>query len=159
MELRCPVEEAIGQLEYGVRALEQAFGEIAHLRENQAKLAAKLETYRGRILKMDFLDAFGEDKTAVGLLIHCLTGFWNPGVKHFYSDEEREKWGLRSPFVLPGAGGVMTWGGALQRICIPLEGGYGDVDGVAAFYDRDGRDAFNWNEHDDHDPWFYLVGI
>lgn len=147
--LASPIERSIVQLDGGVKILEKYFGNIKHLREYKAVLESALNKMGSGYLFMDFADTCYLSPRLLDLIIHSISGFWNPDLKVFYNEKERDEWNMgHAP---PLSTGVMTWAGALQRTCIPR---YNLQEG----YDYEGSQAFDWEIHDCLEPRLYLIG-
>ncbi len=147
--LSCPIETAISQLDGGVMLLEKHFGKIKHLREYKAVLESVLNEKGSGDLWLDFEDTCYLSPRLMDLIIHSISGFWNPDLKVFYDEKERDEWDMvEAP---PLSTGIMTWAGALQRTCIPR---YNLQEG----YDYEGSQAFDWEIHDCLEPRLYLIG-
>ena len=158
-ELRCSVECAIKQLKGGVEMLEKLFGPISDLDDSLKKLEAVLEKYRDSNLVLEYCD---QPHIVKLLLYHSLLGFWDPNIKFYYTEQQIKDWGLIDPlgnitgdwFAPPQSNGVMTWIGAIKRICFP----HNQTRQTPEQYDLGGPDTFDWSYQGGYFPDVHLIG-
>jgi hypothetical protein len=157
--LRCPVERAITQLKDGVEVLEKYFGPISDLDDSLKKLEAVLEENRDGNLVLEYRD---QPYLVEILLYHSLLGFWDPDIKFYYTEQQIKDWGVIDLFGMitgdwfapPPSSGVMTWIGAIKRICFP----YNQTRQTPEQYDLGGPDTFDWSYQGGYFPNVHLIG-
>jgi hypothetical protein len=156
--LRCPVERAIKQLKHGVEVLEKYFGPISELDDSLKKLEAILEQNRDSNLVLEYHD---QPYLLGRLLLHALVGF-EGDIKFYYSEQEIREWGAIDPhgritgdwFAPPQSNGVMTWIGAIKRICFACRYSTQTLEE----YDLGNGKTFDWQRIRNHEPSYYLIG-
>ena len=157
--LRCPVERAITQLKDGVEVLEKNFGPISDLDDSLKKLEAVLEENRDGNLVLDYYD---QPYLVEILLYHSLLGFWDPDIKFYYTEQQIKDWGVIDLFGMitgdwfapPPSNGVMTWIGAIKRICFACRYSTQTLEE----YDLGNGKTFDWQYIRDFEPSYYLIG-
>ncbi len=139
--------------------LEKNFGPISKLDDSLNKLEAILEENRDSNLVLEYDD---QPHLVEILLYHSLLGFWDPDIKFYYTEQQIKDWGVIDLFGMitgdwfapPQSNGVMTWIGAIKRICFACRYSTQTLE----TYDLGNGKTFDWQRIRNHEPSYYLIG-
>jgi len=96
-----------------------------------------LEAGRGNFLHMELWERDGYPMFAP-VLAHCLEGFWKADSKRSHKRGMEDEFRMAG-FPPPAASGVMTWGGAIRRMCNSFYSAPMDAEGRRQWADDDGN--------------------
>ncbi len=154
--LRVSVKTASSNLDDGIERLRAEFGDIQGIANLAYELKTMLDDMEPGNVSIEFEDAWYVENRLLGFIVHALTGFLIPEYKTYFDPTECLEW--KSSLAPPGPSGVVTWVGALQRLCIPWTGGCEIPESLVEAYDCAGLDAFDWEIHCNKNPRAYLLG-
>lgn len=154
--LRVLVKTASSNLDDGLKRLKAEFGGAQGIVEMGCELKTLLDKKETGYVSIEFEDAWYVEKRLFGFIVHALTGFLIPEFRRYFDPAECREWnGCIAP---PGPSGVVSWAGALQRLCIPWTGGCEIPPSLVEAYDCERGDAFDWRVHCNKNPRAYLLG-